>query len=60
VKVYFETRKIAKVLMAHVQDFFRKRLLKENFLVWHSLLANRFSRKNVFKMTCFVLMACCD
>jgi len=26
VKVYFERRKIAKVFMTHVQDFFRKSL----------------------------------
>jgi len=37
VKVYLERRKIVKVFMTHVQDFFRKRLLKEDFLVNHYL-----------------------
>jgi len=31
VKVYFERRKIAKVFMTHVQDFFRKSLWKATF-----------------------------
>jgi len=31
VKVYFERRKIAKVFMTHVQDFFRKSLSKATF-----------------------------
>jgi len=31
VKVYFERRKIAKVFMTRVQDFFRKSLLKATF-----------------------------
>jgi len=35
VKVYSERRKIAKVFMTHGQDFFRKSLSKENFLVCH-------------------------
>ena len=30
VKVYFERRKIVEVYVTHVQDFFRKRLSKEN------------------------------
>ena len=33
VKVYFERRKIAKVFMTQVQDFFRKSLSKENIIV---------------------------
>ena len=31
VTVYFERRKIAKVFMTHVQDFFQKSLLKATF-----------------------------
>jgi len=37
IKVYFERRKIAKVFMTQVQNFFRKSLSKENFLVCHSI-----------------------
>jgi len=42
VKVYFERRKIAKVFMTHIQDFFRKSLSKEDFLVCHYLKSVSF------------------
>jgi len=45
-KVSFERRKIANVFMTHVQDFFQKRLLKENFLVCHYLKHNCCTRRN--------------
>jgi len=49
VKVSFERRKIAKVFMTHVQDFFRKWLSKDNFLVCHYLMNNNvLDNTNIF------------
>jgi len=45
VKVYFKRRKIAKVFITHVQDLFRKSLLKENFLVYHYLYVGKTKGK---------------